>query len=723
MSEIKLLSTSMINKIAAGEVIERPASVVKELMENALDAGATRIELEIERSGSDLIRITDNGSGIASGQLRLALSPHATSKIATDTDLFRINTLGFRGEALASIAEISQMILRSRTGDSPEGAELKCNGGEFTEVVPCGMPVGTVIEVRNIFFNVPARRKFLKSPQTEFGHISDAFNRLALPYFGTHVVLKHNGRTVFDLSPTGDLRDRIRQLFGEETASRLIPVHYERGEIRISGYVGHPDFNRSNSGLQYFFLNNRFIRDRSLQHALTESYRGLIPIGRFPVAFLNVGLPSDFVDVNVHPTKLEVRFSNSSLVYSGFLGAIREEFLRSDLNSHPQCHEVTSRQGPERNDAPDDLRNTDFSDPFDPQSAMSNTVAQQKRDEFNRWAAARQKDSFPENPPSGSEDTFPQLQNIKDTKEPFPRSGHSGGSTFTLSALTRRVPEFQPFPKIGGGSVLGTESFTSSESPSFQHGDSRLNAPFSGAEKGNSFRDLPETEKQPSGLSDVGNMSGPVNQADSVDTVDKRYPPGRQVAYNSQGKPVIQIHDRYLVMETGEGLAIIDQHALHERILYEKLRVRMDSGHLESQQLLVPEAIDLTPSEFACVMDNRDFLKDLGLLADAFGGNTVLISGYPVLLANLTPGEILYTLINPILEGGRKPDKLDLIDDMLHQMACKAAVKAGDFLHSDSIRELLALAEQEINSHHCPHGRPSTLVFTCAEIDKLFCRT
>src|SRR5208283_3737282 len=295
-------------KIAAGEVIERPASVIKELMENAVDAAATRIDVVAAGGGLDLMRVTDNGSGIPADELPLAIAPHATSKLATADDLFRVGTLGFRGEALASIGEVSRLVMRSRTAASQGGAEIEVAGGHAGEVAPCGCPVGTTVEVHNLFYNTPVRRKFMRTPQTEFGHVSEAFTRIALALPQVHFTLRHNERQVFDLPGRGTCEagrlagrespvERIASLFGRELAERLIFVESRDGDVRISGCVAHPSQTRSNNRMQYLFLNGRHIRDHALQHALAEAYRGLLMVGRYAVAFLSIEMPPDMVDV------------------------------------------------------------------------------------------------------------------------------------------------------------------------------------------------------------------------------------------------------------------------------------------------------------------------------------------------------------------------------------------------------------------------------------------
>jgi DNA mismatch repair protein MutL len=333
MPTIRQLSPSVVNKIAAGEVIERPASVLKELLENSVDAGATRIDVSIERGGSELIRVADNGCGIAADELPLAVASHATSKIGSADDLFSVATLGFRGEALASIAEVSRLVIRSRVADADSGAELEVVGGAVQPVVPVGCPGGTTIEVRNLFFNTPVRHKFLRSAQTEMGHAIEAVTRIALAHPGIHFTLSHNGRLMHDLAPVTDMRSRIAGFFGEELSGDLIDVHSRDGEIALDGYVANPMHSRATGRMQYLFLNGRAIRDRALQHALCEAYRGLLLTGRQPICFLRLEMPTSLVDVNVHPTKQEVRFQEAGRLYSQLLGTLRTRFLTTDLTA------------------------------------------------------------------------------------------------------------------------------------------------------------------------------------------------------------------------------------------------------------------------------------------------------------------------------------------------------------------------------------------------------
>ena len=337
MGIIRHLPPAVINQIAAGEVVERPASAVKELLENAIDAQATRIDLTVERGGKDLVRVSDNGLGMHPDDLVPAFLPHATSKLAEADDLFQIRTLGFRGEALAAIAEVSKVRCQTRQGGAALGSELTIEGGVFGAVKDCGCPAGTVIEIRNLFYNTPVRRTFLKSDTTENGHVVDMFSRIALAHPELHLTYRSGGKVVHDLPPVAGTRDRIAIFFGRELAESLLWIEGRLDDMHLWGYVAHPSQSRSTAKGQFLFLGGRYVRDRSLSHALNEAYRGLLMVGRMPVAFLHLEIPPDQVDVNVHPTKIEVRFRDSQRVYSHLLSTLRQTFLKSDLHTRLQA--------------------------------------------------------------------------------------------------------------------------------------------------------------------------------------------------------------------------------------------------------------------------------------------------------------------------------------------------------------------------------------------------
>jgi DNA mismatch repair protein MutL len=644
---IRRLSQSLINKIAAGEVIERPASVVKELMENAVDAGASRIDVSVVQGGLDMVRVADNGSGIPAEELPLALSSHATSKIVEADDLFRVATLGFRGEALASIAEISRLTLRSRTPGGPGGMEIEADGGAIAEPAPCGCPVGTAVEVRNLFFNTPVRRKFLRATATEFGHVSEAFIRIALAVPKVHFTLRHNDKPVFELPADAGWQQRIADCFGRELAANLIWIESTDNDVTISGYAAHPNQSRSHNRMQYFFLNGRSIRDRALQHALGEAYRGLLTVGRQPIAFLTLKMPPELVDVNVHPTKLEVRFLDSGRLYSQLLGTLRGKFLTTDLSTRVQ---------------------TDG--PADDQAAAAHDSAQaaQLRQQLVDWAKGKVASwgiapGDPVPPPAFDAPHAPlALQPLQ-------------GSEYRVQGSGFRV-------QGSGYPGMATE-------------DNLSPRPLAGEGPGVRAGNL---DQQQCALS-----QSPVSS-----------PPFRPAA--------LQVHNRYLVTETDNGVTIIDQHALHERILFEQLRQRVGAGAVETQNLLVPEPVHLTPTEKAAALEHRDLLAELGVRIEPFGGDTILLSGYPAMLANISPVEVLRALLEPILSAGKRPDRRELLDELLHTVACKAAIKAGDRLAPEEISALLEQRRFVEDAHHCPHGRPTALVFTREELDKQFKR-
>lgn len=640
MAKIRQLSPSVVNKIAAGEVIERPASVVKELLENSLDAGATRIDVSVTRGGGDLIRICDNGHGIEPDDLPLAVASHATSKIFDADDLFRVGTLGFRGEALASIAEVSHLVIRSRTHDSAGGAQIEVHGGRQSAVEPCGCPTGTTIEIADLFFNTPVRRRFLRSTQTEMGHITEAVLRVALARPDVHFTLRHNEREIYDLPPADPWSQRIGRLFGDDLSQALIEVGSTDDTIRLWGYVAHPSHSRSHQKMQYLFINGRHIRDRALQHALGEAYRGLLLTGRYPISFLRIDLPADLVDVNVHPTKLEVRFQDAGRLYSQLLSTLRTKFLTTDLTTQlqPTPSVATFR-------APSEIEQTEL-------LAKAGQAAQARRElvdwakqEMLRWEPANHSDQSTA-PPAPESENAPPLE---------------------VTQLTRPWTTFDP-----------DQSWTDSNSE-------------------------PES-------------------ADSTANLTHSVPIGTSSDSQSAGR-ALQVHNRYLIAESEEGVVVIDQHALHERILYEQLCEKVEAGKLESQSLLVPEPVDLSGAEAATALDNRDLIAKLGIQIEPFGGDTILVSSYPAMLANMRPGEILRGIVEQLLASGKTPDRSHLMEDLLHSVACKAAIKAGDRLTVDEIEALLEQRHRYRNTHHCPHGRPTELVFTRDELDKQFKRT
>ena len=664
MPIIRQLPVSLVNKIAAGEVIERPASVVKEMLENSIDAGSDLIEVMVSGGGIDLLRISDNGCGIEPEQLELALAPHATSKLADSEDLFDVRTLGFRGEALASIAEISHMTLRSRVASSDGGYELRAQGSDREPIKPCAMNVGTTIEVRHLFFNTPVRRKFMKTPSTEMGHVVEAFTRIALAFPNVHMKLSSNDRVQYDLPPTNRWSERIRAFFGDEIADALISVEHEDEKVKVRGYVADPSVSRSNNRMQYLFLNGRYIRDRALQHALSEAYRGLLMVGRLPICFLQMQIDPKTVDVNVHPTKVEVRFEDSGAIYSRLLHTIRHRFLTSNLVAKaPQ----TADPNPPGNmqQAP---------------SLAARTPEAESNTSLMDWARSQ--------------------QNVP-TFQPFPNAGFSpeayrGGNPF---------PGSRPFP---GGPFQG-EPTPGGEFPGreFPGGE------FSGGEfSGRAPASSPESAQSTASLEN----RSPEGTSASLPIESHREWVGSTPAVG------FQIHNRYLITQDEAGMVIIDQHALHERILFEQIKTKVLSRSLDRQRMLMPATVQLTSSEAAMAIESKAMLAEIGFEIESFGGDTVLLSAYPSILSKRAPEEMLRTVLEALMSGGKKVNAQDVLDELMNMMACKAAIKAGDRLSDPEISALLEQRHLYHDTHHCPHGRPTALFFSKEQLDKMFKR-
>jgi DNA mismatch repair protein MutL len=637
MSRIRQLDSSVINKIAAGEVIERPASVIKELVENSLDAKATRIDIDVERGGADLIRVVDNGSGIHPEDLELAISSHATSKLKSAADLFHVLTMGFRGEALASIAEVSHLSIRSRQEDAELGTEIIVHAGSREPIKRCGAPLGTRIEIKELFFNTPVRRKFMKTAATEFSHLTEQFTRLALANPQVHFTLTHNDKPLYDLPPVSDLRDRLTVFFGKEILNSLIPVTGEQPGAKLTGFVGHPELSKTTRKQQYLYLNRRWIQDRSLQHALTEAYRGLLMVGRQPVAFLFLEIPPDEVDVNVHPTKNEVRFVDSQPLYRLLLGTVRRQFLSMNLESQLQVK---------------------------PQAGNSPAMADQY--------------GFPAAP-------TPIQRELID---------------WAVNALSP-AHQRQSLPTINRENL-----HSSSLTP---HSAFQLTTPL----------ELDDHEQQHSLAADIDQTSFSAQPA--------RYEPVLRADWPQLSSLVpvsvsaLQIDNCYLVVPGDTGLTIIDQHALHERILYEQFKQRVLTQQVESQRLLVPETIELSVRECQMLLEQQAVLQELGFGIAEFGSQTLIVDKYPVILGKLSVTDLLKELCEQ-LDTKAQLKREELLEKLLQMMSCKAAVKAGQRLTPQEIDALVQLKHLVDHAHHCPHGRPTTLNLSRHDLDRQFGR-
>jgi DNA mismatch repair protein MutL len=593
MSQIVVLDQNMINMIAAGEVIERPASVVKELMENSIDAGATKIIVSIEDGGRKLISVTDNGYGMDGEDLARAFEPHTTSKIKTSKDLHGISTLGFRGEALASIASIAQVRATSRQKNSTGANCVEIDCGEKSSVSPASADFGTTIQVRDIFYKLPARRKFLRTVNTEMEHITEQFTRIALANKNLDMMLIHNGREVHRLEAHLRCRQRIAKLFSSEISENLIETESNEKRIRIFAVLGRPEISRTSNKFQYVFLNGRFIRDKFISHAIKEAYRPSLEPNRFPIAFLFIQMPYEDYDVNVHPTKIEVRFYNANLIHSQILGCLREKLLGTDLNIPAKLPTtVQTEHG---------LRTSHRSQKIT--DAMAEFFRKHKPVQTQQQAGFRQ----------------------------------------TFSDTIHDVP--------------------GEKSTQYAIHDTQYDIKF------------------------------------------------------------FQIHDSYIIEQTDDGFLIIDQHALHERIIYERLHSRIQNSKLESQKLLIPESIEVTDTQIDALKTNAELIEKLGIELVPFGPRVYAIQAFPTLLARADAIDFVRDLIDLLVDKGMSLDPERLLDEVLNMAACKAAIKAGQKLSDSEIEQLLTDRQYAEYSSRCPHGRPTTIKFSLSDLEKQFKRT
>jgi DNA mismatch repair protein MutL len=581
MSKIKILPEILSNKIAAGEVVERPASVVKELIENALDANSTRIIIEIEKGGRSLIRVSDNGTGMNRDDAMLAMERYATSKIFKDTDLFEINTLGFRGEALPSIASVSRFSLVTRDEDSQAGTEIIVEGGKVKKVSEVGAPPGTMVTVKQLFFNTPARRKFLKTVSTEMGHIADIVSSIALGRPDVRFKLIHNGNVVKNLSAANNPVDRVSDVLGQDLTNNLHRIEPYDSHVSIAGWTSTPRVTRSTSRGIYVYVNGRFVRDRVIQHALFEGYGGRLMKGQFPMAALFINLPFDQVDVNVHPTKNEVRFAQQKKVHEAVKMAVAGVL---DLVDRPE------------------------------------------------WTTAR----LPDTEPVGEK------------------------------------------PRIS--------------EPVFDYGRPQKVTPIQ--------RPTTSTRRQTSSI------QAPLWEK-------KRFGDLRVMG---------QLQNTYILCESADGLVLIDQHAAHERILFEKLKDRSSTESKSAQKLLIPETIDLGYRETDILTKLIPDLKELGLAIEPFGGNTFVVKAVPALLANREVKPLVIEIVEKVAEIGFTPGLEKAIDQCLLLMACHGAIRANQHLSDRQIKELLVQLDKCDNPSHCPHGRPTWISWTTRSLEKSFSR-
>ncbi|MHB0774517.1 DNA mismatch repair endonuclease MutL [Halomonas sp. WWR20] len=687
---IQILNPRLANQIAAGEVVERPASVVKELVENAIDARSQRIEIELESGGARLIRVRDDGSGIAQEDLPLALSRHATSKILSLEELEEVASLGFRGEALASISSVSRLELVSNAEADPQGGWRVVAEGRQMEprVSPAPHPRGTSVLVRDLFFNTPARRKFMRTEKTEFGHVEEAFRRLALSRYDIAWVLRHNQKTVHQLRAGDDqhaMERRVAALLGSKFLDNALHLDLEASGLRLWGWVGLPTHSRAQADQQYFFVNGRVVRDRLVAHAVRQAYRDVMFHGRHPVFVLYLELDTRVVDVNVHPTKHEVRFRDGRLVHDFLFSSLHRALAEVRPNAprpdSPEALEAGGQQGAARApEAPGASTTTGV-----PATGVSDDRASPEP----RWQQQ------------------PMALYSRDNEHRASRPGAERVREF-MASYHALHPEHEAHlltPQVAPREIRETDTAVLGEAA---HASSPPSRPES-----ETARSLAEPDA--SSFPEPDASSFPEPDASSFSEPDAAQAP-------PLGYAIAQLHGVYILAQTARGLVVVDMHAAHERITYERMKTQVHGGALQAQPLLVPVSLAVSAGEVETAERERDAFVRLGVELDVAGPETLLVRQVPVLLAQADVEALVRDMLSDLERFGRS-DRVEVhINELLASMACHGSVRANRKLTLPEMNALLRDMERTERSGQCNHGRPTWTEMSMSQLDKLFLR-
>lgn len=687
MGKIVLLDELTINKIAAGEVIERPASVVKELVENSIDAGATNITVEIQNGGISKIRIIDNGSGMNKDDLEFAFERHATSKIRKADDLENVKSMGFRGEALASIAAIAHVELTTKTEDDETGHKIVVEGGKVLEMEDSASQKGTTITVSNLFFNTPVRYKFLKRDFTEAGYIEDAVTRIALANPNIAIKLINGNKTIIQTNGNGDLKTVIYNIYGKEIAEGLLEVNYEYEGIKVTGAIGKPEIARSNRSYQMFFVNKRYIKDKTLSAGVEQAFKGLIPIGKYGVVILNIEIEPNKIDVNVHPTKLEIRFQEEQKVFKAIYHSVKETLLKGDLIKEPEKEEKIEQQTIDAKMGTPEIEGSK-------QEKVESVLEQKeevKKPSFMGLFKKKEKDSdeFIENYSTNTlEEIFAQ-KNVGQTQE-------------------IKIPTEEQKEKMDN--IIEKQKELENpivEEPTSKNFDEMYVK---------TFGKLPETQIAEQNSNKIDNKT--LKQVENISVFEEKE------SYNNipNYKFIGALFSTYIVIEIKDEVYIIDQHAAHERVMYEKVKKNFYSNmKKDSQIMLLPDIIELSHKEKSIVKENTELFKKAGFIIEEFGDNTIRLIGVPSLCMDLDTKELFLEILDEI-DTVAITAKQEKEDKFISTIACKAAVKANMKLTKEEVdtlmRQLLVLP----NPFTCPHGRPTAIKMTRYDIERKFNR-
>ncbi|AHF09931.1 DNA mismatch repair endonuclease MutL [Dehalobacter restrictus] len=676
-ARIKLLDEHCINQIAAGEVVERPLSVVKELVENALDAGARKIDISVEGGGTALIRVKDDGAGILAEDLRLAVLPHATSKISAITDLDDLRTLGFRGEALPSIASVSKLSIMTRTPDDVAGQELKVEGGTFLSMTEIGCPPGTVVTVNDLFYNTPARHKFLRSAVTEFGWISDMVGRLSLARPDVAFSLRHPNNILLHTPGNGSLIEAIAAVSGNDAARKMLPISYQDESLEISGYVSMPEHVRSSRSGLTFFVNGRVIRSQLMNQAIKDGYHTLIPANTYPVCVISLNLPPSDYDVNVHPAKLEIKFKEEKNLSRKIAEVIRKNLLDGVPMRRYSFTEKTrtSESGPSK-PSPSQWE----------QLKILYRPLESNRSEQSSPAYDPDTPIIPEN------QSFRDVEKIKEHHYPY-----------INGQLSEQQPDQTEY--ISGRLSGGIRESIADRVPE------RISDMIS--DRNSEIAPNRNLERITDNITD--SLPDKIAEVSQTLQQDKE-----TVSKFLELKAVGQVFHMYILAADDKNLYIIDQHAAHERIRYESLLQLARQRETASQLLLIPETVELTVQEEQILLAHFDELHGMGFIFEHFGDRTYFLRGIPLLDSLESPGKMFKVFIDEILNTSFSPSLEKLLEEWIMMLACRSAVKGKERLMVQEMDEIIQKLGRADNPYSCPHGRPTIIQISEKELNHKF---
>ena len=689
MPHIHVLDQVTIDKIAAGEVIERPASIVKELVENAIDAGATSVTVEIKDGGISLIRIMDNGCGIPHEEVRSAFLRHSTSKISSVEDLAHISSLGFRGEALSSIAAVTQTELITKTEEEELGTRYVIEGGKEISIEETGAPDGTTFLVRQLFYNVPARRKFLKTPMTEAGHVQDLLMHLALSHPEVAFIFLNNGQEKLRTSGSGELKDVIYDVYGRDVAANLLDIDYEKGGLRITGYLGKPVITRGNRNFENFFVNGRYVKSPMISKSLEDAYRDFTMQHKFPFAVLHFHVDGEQIDVNVHPTKMELRFQRQQDVYNTVFEGVHRRLLEPELIQQAEVPDPVASDAKEGAEA---------------RTAKESPFLLKPRTPGNVPAGARPV-SRPAVPDAGK----PENSDASESPVVQPAAGvaaRSGEKNEASQESKEEVRDEDYFIRKMRERVMAYHNRASSAEVSDKSGIYRQE------EQADRIREAAVYNAQPA-------EEAVQPKPQQLDLFEENF---LKRDVRAEYKLIGQVFDTYWLVQYQDSLYIIDQHAAHERVLYERTLKGMKTREFTSQYLSPPIILSLSMQEAELLKENMDRFARIGFEIEPFGGEEYAVRAVPDNLFGIAKKELLMEMIDDLADGISSSMTPELIDEKVASMSCKAAVKGNNRLSAQEVDALIGELLTLDNPYHCPHGRPTIIAMTKRELEKKFKR-